>query len=589
MDEMNIFETAPSYPVIPLRGLVMFPDMVLHFDVGRKKSVAALKAAMNADQKIFLVSQKDAAVDEPGLDDLFGVGVICSVRQMMRIPGSENMRVVAEGDGRGALMAFVRTKPFLSAVVQPLEEPEDQLDPDRANAYRRAVKKEFEHYAEMVPKISNDVIAKVLAYQENGPLADYICSNTFMDYADKQDVLECLDPGERLRMLLMLLSKENTTLEIETELHERVQAEIDKNQREYYLREEMRVISESLGEEDNPQEEADGYREKIGKLRCDEEAKTHLLKECDKLAKMPQGSHEATVVRNYLDKCLEIPFGTYTKDNMRLDRARKVLDKDHYGLDKVKDRIVESLAVLRRNPDFSGQILCLAGPPGVGKTSIVKSLAKAMNRKYVRVALGGVHDEAEIRGHRKTYIGAMPGRIIDAVIKSGSMNPIILLDEIDKIGNDIKGDPSSALLEALDPEQNNTFADHYIEFPVDLSKVLFITTANDTSTIAPPLFDRMEVIELGSYTATEKFRIAKDHLVKKEMTKHALCAREFKVTDGALEEIIAHYTREAGVRRLEKCIGTLCRKASVALESGAKSFRVNEKNLQDYLVQSTIG
>ena len=489
MDEMNIFETAPSFPVIPLRGLVMFPDMVLHFDVGRKKSVAALKAAMNADQKIFLVSQKDAAVDEPGLDDLFGVGVICSVRQMMRIPGSENMRVVAEGDGRGALMAFVRTKPFLSAVVQPLEEPEDQLDPDRANAYRRAVKKEFEHYAEMVPKISNDVIAKVLAYQENGPLADYICSNTFMDYADKQDVLECLDPGERLRMLLMLLSKENTTLEIETELHERVQAEIDKNQREYYLREEMRVISESLGEEDNPQEEADGYREKIGKLRCDEEAKTHLLKECDKLAKMPQGSHEATVVRNYLDKCLEIPFGTYTKDNMRLDRARKVLDKDHYGLDKVKDRIVESLAVLRRNPDFSGQILCLAGPPGVGKTSIVKSLAKAMNRKYVRVALGGVHDEAEIRGHRKTYIGAMPGRIIDAVIKSGSMNPIILLDEIDKIGNDIKGDPSSALLEALDPEQNNTFADHYIEFPVDLSKVLFITTANDTSTIAPPLFD----------------------------------------------------------------------------------------------------
>ena len=583
MDEMNIFETAPNFPVIPLRGLVMFPDMVLHFDVGRKKSVAALKAAMNADQKIFLVSQKDAAVDEPGLDDLFGVGVICSVRQMMRIPGSENMRVVAEGDARGALMAFVRTKPFLSAVVQPLEEPEDQLDPDRANAYRRAVKKEFEHYAEMVPKISNDVIAKVLAYQENGPLADYICSNTFMDYADKQDVLECLDPGERLRMLLMLLSKENTTLEIETELHERVQAEIDKNQREYYLREEMRVISESLGEEDNPQEEADGYREKIGKLRCDEEAKTHLLKECDKLAKMPQGSHEATVVRNYLDKCLEIPFGTYTKDNMRLDRARKVLDKDHYGLDKVKDRIVESLAVLRRNPDFSGQILCLAGPPGVGKTSIVKSLAKAMNRKYVRVALGGVHDEAEIRGHRKTYIGAMPGRIIDAVIKSGSMNPIILLDEIDKIGNDIKGDPSSALLEALDPEQNNTFADHYIEFPVDLSKVLFITTANDTSTIAPPLFDRMEVIELGSYTATEKFRIAKDHLVKKEMTKHALCAREFKVTDGALEEIIAHYTREAGVRRLEKCIGTLCRKASVALESGAKSFRVNEKNLQDYL------
>ena len=584
MDEMNIFETAPSFPVIPLRGLVMFPDMVLHFDVGRKKSVAALKAAMNADQKIFLVSQKDAAVDDPGLDDLFGVGVICSVRQMMRIPGSENMRVVAEGDGRGALMGVCTHQAVSFCGGTAAGGTGGSVGSGSGQCLSSCGEKnDLSITPRWCPRSGNDVIAKVLAYQENGPLADYICSNTFMDYADKQDVLECLDPGERLRMLLMLLSKEKSTLEIETELHERVQAEIDKNQREYYLREEMRVISESLGEEDNPQEEADGYREKIGKLRCDEEAKTHLLKECDKLAKMPQGSHEATVVRNYLDKCLEIPFGTYTKDNMRLDRARKVLDKDHYGLDKVKDRIVESLAVLRRNPDFSGQILCLAGPPGVGKTSIVKSLAKAMNRKYVRVALGGVHDEAEIRGHRKTYIGAMPGRIIDAVIKSGSMNPIILLDEIDKIGNDIKGDPSSALLEALDPEQNNTFADHYIEFPVDLSKVLFITTANDTSTIAPPLFDRMEVIELGSYTATEKFRIAKDHLVKKEMTKHALCAREFKVTDGALEEIIAHYTREAGVRRLEKCIGTLCRKASVALESGAKSFRVNEKNLQDYL------
>lgn len=345
----------------------------------------------------------------------------------------------------------------------------------------------------------------------------------------------------------------------------------------------MKVISDALGEGDNPQEEADEYRNKINSLKCSDEIKEKLLKECDKLSKMPGGSHEGTVERNYLDKCLEIPFGKFTKDSINLEKARKILDKEHYGLDKVKERIVDSLAVYKRNPDFNGQILCLAGPPGVGKTSIVKSLAKSMGRKYVRIALGGIHDEAEIRGHRKTYIGSMPGRIVEAVIKSGVMNPIILLDEIDKIGNDFKGDPSSALLEALDPEQNNTFADHYIEFPIDLSKVLFITTANDVSAIAEPLYDRMEVIELNSYTSLEKFHIAKNHLIKKEMTKHSLSAREFKMTDGAINTVIESYTREAGVRKLEKEIATLCRKATVALESGEKSFKVTDKNIAQYL------
>ena len=345
----------------------------------------------------------------------------------------------------------------------------------------------------------------------------------------------------------------------------------------------MKVIADQLGDGENPIEEADEYREKIDALKCSDEIKVILYKECDKLMKMPLGSHEATVVRNYLDKCLEIPFGIYTKNSINLEKSRKILDKDHYGLDKVKTRIIESLAVYKRNPGYAGQIICLYGPPGVGKTSIVKSLAKSMNRNYVRVALGGIHDEAEIRGHRKTYIGAMTGRIIDALIKSGSMNPIILLDEIDKIGNDYKGDPSSALLEALDPEQNTSFTDHYIDFPIDLSKVLFITTANDVSTVSAPLYDRMEVIELNSYTADEKFNIAKKHLIKKELLKHNISPKEFKISDAALYKIIDCYTKEAGVRGLEKQISNLCRKAATALEEGETVFRVTPKNLNKYL------
>ncbi|MDE5974661.1 MAG: AAA family ATPase, partial [Eubacterium sp.] len=395
--------------------------------------------------------------------------------------------------------------------------------------------------------------------------------------------LEEYDSFKRMAELLVALKKDNATLEIEAEIAEKVKAEIDKNQKEYYLREEMKVIAETLGEGKNPVQEADEYRERVSLLKCSDDIKDRLFKECDKLMKMPLGSHEATVVRNYLDKCLELPFGIFSKDNINLKRARQKLDKDHYGLDKVKERVIDALAVYRRNPDFNGQIICLAGPPGVGKTSIVKSLAAAMNRKYVRVALGGIHDEAEIRGHRKTYIGAMPGRIIDAVIKSGSMNPIILLDEIDKLGNDYKGDPSSALLEALDPEQNNTFTDHYIDFPFDLSKVMFITTANDTTAIPAPLYDRMEVIELNSYTAEEKFHITKNHLLKKEMAKHCLSAREFKISDSGILSVIDYYTREAGVRRLEKEIAALCRKAIIELDEGKKSFKVTDENIENYL------
>ncbi len=583
MDETNIEERISELPIIPLRGLVVFPDMVLHFDVGRKKSVEALRNSMQINQKVFLVCQRDASVDDPNIDEMFSVGVVCHIKQMIRIPNSDNLRVVVEGIERAKLISITQNKPFLSGCIEVIEKTETKCDHAEEIAYKRAVKKEFENYASMITKISSDVIAKVISIDDSGELADYICSNTFIDYSLKQSVLEVTDPYKRLVQLLVLLKKENATLEIEAEIQQKVQEEIDKNQREYYLREEMKVISDTLGESENPVEEADAYREKIKALECSDEIKDKLLKECDRLMKMPTGSHEGTVARNYLDKCLEIPFGKYTKDTINLQKARKILDRDHYGLEKVKDRIVDSLAVYKRNPDFNGQIICLAGPPGVGKTSVVKSLAKSMNRKYVRVALGGIHDEAEIRGHRRTYIGSMPGRIIDALIKSGVMNPIILLDEIDKVGNDYKGDPSSALLEALDPEQNSTFNDHYIDFPVDLSKVLFITTANDTSAIAAPLYDRMEVIDLNSYTALEKFHIAKEHLVKKEMKKHNLSGRELKITDSAINAIIEGYTREAGVRNLEKTIASVCRKAAVALESGSKSLKVTDENIEDIL------
>lgn len=572
-------------PIIPLRGIVVFPKMVLHFDVGRKKSIKALQKAMDDDQKVFLVCQKDASVDEPNIDDMYDVGVICTIRQMMRIPGSENMRVVVEGDERATLYSFTSVKPYIGGLVEIAGDNNSNLEisGDEDKAYQRIIKREFERYASLMPKISNEVIAKVISIKNSGELADFVCSNTFLDYYEKQDVLSALDPSERICQLVVYLKKENNALEIESEIQEKVQNEIDKSQREYYLREEMKVISEALGESDNPLEEAEEYKSKVSALKCSDDIKEKLLKECDKLAKMPSGSHEGTVERNYLDKCLEIPFGKYTKDSINLEKSRKILDKEHYGLDKVKERIVDSLAVYKRNPEFNGQILCLAGPPGVGKTSIVKSLAKSMGRKYVRIALGGIHDEAEIRGHRKTYIGSMPGRIVEAVIKSGVMNPIILLDEIDKVGNDFKGDPSSALLEALDPEQNNSFDDHYIEFPLDLSRVLFITTANDVSAIAGPLYDRMEVIELNSYTALEKFYIAKKHLVKKEMIKHSLTSKEFKISDDAINILIENYTREAGVRTLEKQIATLCRKATVSLESGAKLFKVTDKNIEEYL------
>lgn len=577
--DLNNFE---DIPVVPLRGLVVYPNMNLHFDVGRKKSIAALNEAMDTHQMIFLVSQIDSTIEDPTERDVFEVGVICKIKQMIKIPNSSNLRVIVEGVSRASIVTMYTDGNHFNAVVDRAPIYDVEESPENS-AYIRTVKKEYEIYASMFKKISNEVVAKIVCCENIDELTDYICENSFFSFSDKQAMLEEFNPEERIKKLVVLLKKETASLEIEAEIQEKLQKEIDKSQREYYLREEMKVISDELGDSETPVEEADEYKAKVNNLKCTDEIKTKLLKECDKLVKMPSGSHEGTVVRTYLDKCLEIPFGKYSKDRINLEKSRKILDADHYGLDKVKTRIIESLAVLKRNPEYNGQIICLYGPPGIGKTSIVKSLAKSMNRKYVRIALGGVHDEAEIRGHRKTYIGSMPGRIMQAIIDAGTMNPIVLLDEIDKVGNDYKGDPSSALLEALDPEQNNSFNDHYIDFSVDLSKVLFITTANDTSTIAAPLHDRMEIIELNSYSVEEKFNIAKLHLVKKEMKKHNLTAREFKISDEAIYKIIECYTREAGVRGLEKSIATLCRKATLELESGKKSFKVTDKNISDYL------
>lgn len=582
MEYNNEFDVYKTVPAIPLRGLVVYPGMTLHFDVGRKKSIKALNSAMENDQLIFLVAQTDPSIDDPTGNDVFGVGVVCEVRQMMKIPNSTNYRVIVKGIQRATLIDMFLDNGYFSATIENAHIIKADYN-EQNEAYVRLLKKEYEEYASMFKKISNDVVTAIIETESVGELCNIVCENSFFSYKDKQSILEEFDETECIKKLLLLIKKEITTLHLEAEIQEKLQKEVDKNQREYYLREEMKVISDELGEGENPAEEADEYRNKISSLKCDDKIKDKLYKECDKLMKMPSGSHEGTVIRTYLDKCLQIPFGKYSKDRINLKQSRSILDKDHFGLDDVKDRITEALAVLKRSSELAGQIICLAGPPGVGKTSIVKSLAKSMNREYVRIALGGVHDEAEIRGHRRTYIGAMAGRITEALISAKTMNPIILLDEIDKVGSDYKGDPASALLEALDPEQNSTFNDHYIDFPLDLSKVLFITTANDTSLISAPLYDRMEIIELSSYSPDEKFNIAKKHLVKKEILKHGLTPAQLKISDSALHKIIKSYTREAGVRGLEKQIATLCRKACMELESGKQCLRINEKNLSKYL------
>ena len=572
-------------PLLPLRGLTAFPDMLIHFDVGRAMSIKALEAAMKDGQWIFLTAQKDLKTDRPTADDLYEVGTICITKQILRLPG-DNIRVLVEGKDRARALHYQKSEDggeCLKAQVEVLYDILPLGGERREQALVRTVQNRFEEYAALAPRLSSDVALTVAAGGNAGYLADYIAQNIPIDFSIKQEVLEELNVNRRLTFLIRLLTEETEILRIEGDIQEQIKAAIDKNQKDYYLREQIKVIQSELGEQD-VSAEAEEYREKIEKLSLPEESASKLRKETERLAKMSGSSAEAGVIRTYLDTVLELPWKTSTRPRHDLERAQKILDRDHYGLEKVKERILEFMAVKTLAPDLKGQVLCLVGPPGVGKTSIARSIAEAMNRKYTRMSLGGVRDEADIRGHRKTYIGAMPGRIIAALRQAGSRNPLILLDEIDKMGNDFRGDPASAMLEVLDTEQNNAFRDHYIEIPFDLSDVLFVTTANDLSTVPRPLLDRMEVIELSSYTAEEKLHIAHDHLLPKQIKKHGLKGTQLIVPEETLSAVISGYTREAGVRRLEQVIAKLCRKAAKKIADGsAKRVTIHPADLEAYL------
>lgn len=569
-------------PMLLLRGLVVFPKVMIHFDVARDKSTKALTAAAKGNKLIFLTAQSDYS-DETEPDKIYKVGVVAEVKQLLKTPGGVT-RVMAEGLYRAKLVNIVSDEPFYTASVKKYPERNLKIDPLEMEALVRAVKDEFKAYCENMPRMPKDYIDSIIGSDDPKSIFDNIAVSMPLPVNEKQQLLEANGLHIKLGMLLAMLSREAEVMGIEKEIQDKLRQQVDESQREYYLREQMKVISRELGEEDSVQDEAFDYLDRINELSLPEEISEKLCKEADRLARTSSSSQEAYVIRNYLDTCLELPWNRFTKDKIDLKKVKAQLDRDHYGMDKVKERILETIAVKKLAPDGSGQIICLYGPPGVGKTSVAKSIAKALGRKYVRISLGGVRDESDIRGHRKTYVGAMPGRIIDGLIKAGSSNPLILLDEIDKISGDYKGDPSSALLEVLDSEQNSTFRDHYIELPFDLSKVMFITTANDLGTIDPPLKDRMEIIELTSYTREEKFHIAKEHLISKQLKKHGLKASQLKIADMAVYMLIDFYTREAGVRELERQIASLCRKAAKELCDGEKTkVSVTASNLEDYL------
>lgn len=577
INEDNVFYA------VAMRGMVAFPKMVMHFDIARKKSIKAIDYAIKNGGKIFLVAQKDSLVDDPKKSDLYKIGIVAEIRQILKMPDNKVIKLLVEGmykasltditEKNGALVAKIKKLPTYSRIA--LEESESE-------ALLRSVKDVFEQYSSFFPRMPKEIIGNIMCQSSPVKLFEAIVFNSSLSYQDKQMLLEAGNILEKLSALLSCLVSEIEILKLERAISEQTQENIDKGQREYYLREQLRVIQSQLGEDE--EEEYFEYLTKIMELKTTEENRDKLLKEADKLSKISSSSQEAFVIRNYLDTCLSLPWGKITKDKISIKKSEATLEKDHYGLKKVKERILEFLAVHSLNPEIKGQIICLVGPPGIGKTSIGRSIAKAMGRKYARVSLGGVRDEADIRGHRKTYVGAMPGRIITAMQQAGSSNPLILFDEIDKLCSDIKGDPSSAMLEVLDNEQNFAFRDHYIELPFDLSKAVFITTANTTSTIPQPLLDRMEVIELTSYTVEEKFHIAKKHLIPKQIKEHGLKASQLKIDDSAIHDIILHYTKEAGVRNLERFIASLCRKSAKKIASEeAKKVTIKSANLKDFL------
>lgn len=572
----NIFNT------VTMRGMVAFPNMVMHFDVAREKSIKAIKNALEENGKIFLITQKEIYVDNPKISDLYKIGVVAEIKQVLRLPDNV-MKVLVKGLYKARIIDLADNgETILSAVKRIPSHSRAKLDPTDTEALMRSAKNAFEKYASFFPKMPQELIASVITQEKPEKLFELITFNCNIGYREKQELLEEPNILNRLSMLIAFINSENEILEVEYEINEITQENMDKNQKEYYLREQMRVIQEQLGESDA--EENLNYITKIERIGLDKESHDKLIKEVEKLTKMPPYSQEAFVIRNYLDTVLDLPWKKFSKLNTSVTKAENILEKEHYGLKKVKERILEFLSVYMLNSEIKGQIICLAGPPGIGKTSIAKSIAKAMGRKYARVSLGGVRDEADIRGHRKTYIGAMPGRIMTAMHQAGSCNPLILFDEIDKLCNDIKGDPSSAMLEVLDREQNSNFRDHFIEIPFDLSQVLFITTANNVSAIPEPLLDRMEVIELPSYTAEEKFHIAKNHLIPKQLKEHGLKASQMKINDDALNDIIQFYTKEAGVRSLERTIASLCRKTAKKISSeDIKKVTVRKNNIQEFL------
>ena len=555
-----------TYPALCMRGVVAFPKMGLSLDLGRKKSINAVKAAMEKDEYLFLVTQKNILAEEPTADELYEIGCLCKVRQMLKV-GEEGAKILVECFYRAKRLTFADNGKYCFSTVERLYDAPVKNRPVYIESVTRKVKHEFEKYLSVGPKIPADIIMGIAAAKDLSYLCDFIAYNIPAPFDDKQYVLEQLNPVNRGKIVTELLIKEREITDIDNRISEQTKIRMDDNQRDYYLKEQMRVISDELYG-DGGADEVEEYYKRLEKLNAKDEVKQKIKTEIVKLQKMPQGAHESTVQRNFLDLALSLPWNKRTNARVNIKRAAKILDRDFYGLKKVKDRILEMLSVFALSPDISGQIICLVGPPGVGKTSIGKVIAECMGRKYARVSLGGMHDEAEIRGHRKTYIGAMPGRIISALKSAGTSDPLILLDEIDKLGSDYKGDPASALLEVLDGEQNKAFYDNFLEIPYDLSHVVFVTTANSADTIPAPLLDRMDVIYLEGYTREEKFNIAKRHLVSREMASHALKPSDFRITDKALYTIVDNYTREAGVRKLSRVIGSLCAKAARKIAEG---------------------
>lgn len=569
-------------PILALRGLAVFPDQTIHFDVGRTKSIRALEVAMKEDQNILLIPQRDLMENDPDLNDLYTIGTVAKVKQVLKAQG-ETLRVLVTGLCRARIVDLEKTEPYLFGQVMAVPETE-VMDNVKAKAMRREANMLYGIYSELCEHPAQTIQLRLMSSEDSGFTADTIAQNSGIDFPEKAKLLAQLNPIRRLETTIRLLRQEVEMLKLESQIQEKTRVSIDQNQRDYYLREQMKAIREELGEGEDD-DEFDTYIQKIKALALPKEQEKKLLKDVDRMKKQPFGSSEGAVLRNYLDTILELPWNTRTKERVDVDAARKILDRDHFGMEKVKQRILETLAVRQLAPQMPPQILCLVGPPGVGKTSISYSIAKSLNRKMARISLGGVHDEAEIRGHRKTYVGAMPGRIMTALTQAGSSNPILLLDEIDKLGHDHRGDPSAALLEVLDGEQNSTYRDHYVEIPYDLSDVMFITTANTLDTVPRPLLDRMEVIELSSYTDEEKLMIAKNHLIPKQLHKHGIKKSQLRITDDGIREIITCYTRESGVRNLERSIGEICRKSAMEIlsQETPKKITVNGSNMETFL------